>query len=318
MYSVTIIGGGAISSGYDSPSGENILTHIHGALCHPDINLDAVVEVSEKRCQYIIEKWGNGFDVFSNLEDYIIKYKSDIIVVATPTHTHLKIIEDLLFLYTPKLIICEKPIVSSLIEYERLNLLLKKTNTKIITHFPRRFDPSMNILKNKIRSVDEIYHFYGTFTKGLVHNGSHMIDLINMLVGDINNINLITKKIINNEIFGKFLVQTDKTSGVISNINNDKLSLFEFTIYTNRAKYEIIGHEQNIKISCIENSKKFDTYVSYSNEETLSKTLDKYGYNLFDYTIKLIDNDVFYQELKNVQDNVNRFIFLTQNKFLEN
>lgn len=318
MSSVTIIGGGAISCGYDSPNDENILTHIHGALSHPDINLDAIIEVNEQRCQYIIKKWGNGFEVFSHLEDCITKYKSDIIIVATPTHTHLKIIEKLLSLHNPELIICEKPIVSSLSEYERLMILLEKSHTKIITHFTRRFDPSMNIIKEKIRNAKEIYHFYGTFTKGLIHNGSHMIDLINMLVGDIYDIESINKKIINNDIFGKFLVETDRSSGVISNIDNDELSLFEFTVYTNIFKFEIIGHEQSVVINYIENSKKFSNYISYSKEEIFSKTLDKYGYNLLDYSIKLIGNDTMYYELKTIQDNVNKFIFLTQNKFLEN
>jgi hypothetical protein len=144
-----------------------------------------------------------------------------------------------------------------------------------------------------------------------------MIDLISMLIGNMINIEAIEKKLINNDIFGKFLIETDRGSGVISNIDNDELSLFELTIYTNMAKLEIVGHEQNIIINYVENSKKFSNYISYSKEEILSKTLDKCGYNLFDYAVKLIDDDALYCELKTIQDKVNEFIFLTQNKFLE-
>ena len=317
MYSVTIIGGGAISCGYDNPNDTHVTTHTHGAILHSDISLKAIVEVDEKRQQYIANKWGESFKIFSNIQNCIQSYTSDIIIVATPTDTHFQIIKQVLYYYTPKLIICEKPFVSNLDEYEQLNLLLEKSNTKIITHFPRRFDPSINILQQKINQANEIYHFYGTFTKGLIHNGSHMIDLIHMFIGDLTHIQPIEKEICNKDIFGKFFITTDKASGIISNIDNDKLSLFELVIYSDIAKFAITGDKQNIVIHYTKNSEDFKDYISYSVQETLSKTLDKYGYNLFDSAINLIENDKEYNKIKTIQDNVNRFIFLAQKTFLE-
>ena len=244
MYSLTIVGGGNISCGYDNPKGNDILTHINGALHHPNIILNSIVEINEDRQKYILNKWGNGFDIYSSLENSIDKHKSDIFIVATPTKLHFKVITDILSIYSPKLIICEKPIVSNLSELEKLNKLIKLHNIKIVTNYSRRFDKSLNVLKDKILNANNKYHFYGTFTKGLIHNGSHMIDLINMLVGNIYNIESINKEIINDDIFGQFIVETDFCKGIISNINDDKLSVFELVIYTDLAKVIIVGENK--------------------------------------------------------------------------
>ena len=54
MYSLIIIGGGAVACGYDSPNDKDIITHIHGALLHPKIHLNAIVELKKDRREYIM------------------------------------------------------------------------------------------------------------------------------------------------------------------------------------------------------------------------------------------------------------------------
>ena len=317
MYTLTIVGGGAISCGYDSPKDEKILTHINGALQHSEIILDSIIEIKKERQQYILNKWGESFDIFSQLEESIDEYKSDIFIVATPTNSHLKIIEKILSIYCPKLIICEKPIVSNLKEFEILNRLLKKSNTKIITNFVRRFDPSLNALKEIISKTNKKYHFHGTFTKGLIHNGSHMMDLINMLIGHIYNIDYINKEMINNDFFGQFIVQTNFCNGVISNINTDKLSVFELTIYTDIAEIKIIDATKEIFIKYIDKSNLLNGFQTYLLKNELEYTLKKSAYNTFEYVIDLLKDDEKYQKLKLEQLNVNELIFNTQKKLME-
>lgn len=317
MYTLTIIGGGAMSCGYDNPKDENILTHTHGAIIHPKITLDSIVEINQERQIYIKDKWGEDINIYSKLEDSIKEYQSDIFIVATPTYLHLEVIENILLKCSPKLIICEKPIVSNLNEFNILNKLIKQSNTKIVTNFPRRFDESLNFLREKMRHTNKKYHFHGTFTKGLIHNGSHMIDLINMLVGNIYNIDSINKEIVNDDVFGQFLVETDSCKGIISNINSDKLSIFELTIYTNIAKIEIINSSKKITIKSIDKLNLIQNFEVYSLEEEYPWTLKKSAYNTFDYVIKLLEDDVQYESFEFEQYNINKLIFDTQKKLME-
>lgn len=317
MYSLTIIGGGAISTGYDSPTDDNILTHIHGALVHSSIKLDAIVEINKEQQIHIRDKWGEEFDIFSSTQDAFDRYRSDIVVVATPTSSHLHVIKDIYSIYEPKLILCEKPIVMSIDELNELENIQKQKSTKILTNYIRRFDPSLNKIKDFIQDNKSIiHHFYGTFTKGFLHNGSHMIDLIYMLVGEIDNLEVINKNIISQDIFGQFIVKTDKCGGVISNINNNQLSLFEFIIYTDTAKIEIRGSKQDNYIYHVKKSDIFKGYQSFSERERLPKTLDKYGYNTLEFAIRMIENDNLYSEVNAEQSRVNRFILLTQQKLI--
>lgn len=317
MYSLTIIGGGNVACGYDSPNDTDIITHIHGALRHPKIQLNAVVELNNQRSKYIKKKWGSSFKVFSNLKDCIKEYKSNIVVISTPTNLHLKNIEELLNLYNPNLIIVEKPIVANINEYEKLNILLKKAKVRIITHFTRRFDPSMTILTKLLKKEKKIHHFYGTFSKGLIHNGSHMIDLINRLMGNINKIEYLNKKIISKDIFGKFLIETKRSTGIISNIKSNKLGVFDLLIYTDKLKIEIINHQKHIVISHVKYNKKIKNELIYSKVKILKKTLNQWGLNLYDYMIKILGSKILYNKLKKEQKILNQLIFETQKKFFK-
>jgi len=318
MYSMTIVGAGNIACGYDSPKLKYILTHIHAAIKHPAIKLDSIIETEIKKHKNILNKWGGNINIYSDLKDSMSIYKSDIFVVANPTDQHLLTIKKILKNHSPKLIICEKPIVSNLKELKNLYELFEKHNTKIITNFPRRFEPSLNILKKKILKLKQKYHFYGTFNKGLIHNGSHMIDLINMLVGNINKIDSIDHEIINNDFFGKFLIKTDNCNGVISNINSQKLAIFELIIFSKTLKIEIIGSDKNILINHIQNSSLYKNFKNYVIKNELPRTPGKSAMNTFDFAIGLLKNNKRYEKFKLEQFNTNKIIFDTKKKFINN
>ena len=317
MYTMTIVGGGEITAGYDNPKSKSIITHLHGALKHPKIKIDAVIETNIKRQKYIIKKWGKNIHIFSNLKESLIKNKSDIFVIANPTQKHFKTIKYLLSIHNPKLIICEKPIVSNYIELNNLNNLEIKSKTKIITNFSRRFELSLNTLKKEILKSKTQYHFYGTFSKGLIHNGCHMIDLISMLIGNIFKLDAIEYDIIDKDFFGKFLIETKNCNGVISNINTKKLSVFELTIFTDNAKFEIISSEKKIIINDVSSSINFKNYYNYFFKSKLKNTFNKSAYNTFDCAIKLIEDTKIYKQFKSEQNNINKILYNTQKKLMK-
>jgi len=318
MYSLTIIGAGQISCGYDNPNSKNILTHIHGALSCDVISFDSIVETNKIQRKKMKDKWGDNLNIFPSLEEAFHFNKSEIVIIATPTITHFDIIKSILDIYIPKIIVVEKPVVSSFDEWKELQNILENKNIKIVINFIRRFDPSINKIRNLLNRKDiKISHFYGTFAKGLLHNGSHMMDLIDMLFGNIQKFNYLEKEVINNDIFGKFYIESSNANGIISNISNDNLSLFEITIYTNQLKIEIRGEEQVIYINEINYSNKFEGFVSYSNEMTLENTLNKSGLNTLEYIVDILENESAYKKVYESQKNVNNFIYKVHKELME-
>lgn len=273
------------------------------------------MEINKEQRESIRKKWGQGIQLYSNIKDAFKYNTSDIVIVATPTHTHLNIIQDIFNTYEPKLIICEKPLVTNNKEFTILKKLFNTKISKLLTNFPRRFDPSINKVYDFLqKNTNIIYHFNGTFPKGFIHNGSHMIDLISLLCGNIEDIRPIELQEKDNDYFGKFLVKTNNSSGIIANIDNNELSLFEFTMYTDCAKIEISGANQEISIHHVANSKKFKNYRSYAQIEKLPITLDMYGYNTLAYAIQILEDDQKYSLIKKQQEKVNTILFDTQTK----
>jgi len=145
-----------------------------------------------------------------------------------------------------------------------------------------------------------------------------LIDLVSLIISPVNDISSISQNIVNNDIFGKFLLKTESCDGIICNIDNNKLSIFELTIYTQKAKIEIRGPSQEITIHYISDNGNSSGFKSFSKKKTLINTLDKYAYNLFEYSVNIINNENKYNMLKSKQFFINKLIFETQEKLLEN
>lgn len=122
-----------------------------------------------------------------NIEDLSeLKGKIDVISLCSPTHLHE---EHLTFLYKlgPKVIFCEKPLTPKLETSIEIVNKLANNNISLAVNYSRRWDPSMIELKKiietqvngKLRSITGIYN------KGIINNGSHMLDLLNFLLGPI-------------------------------------------------------------------------------------------------------------------------------------
>ena len=162
-----------------------------------DINVDEALELSVKlNCQY------------TNLQGLI--ENSDIIIVATPPHTHYDLIKR--SLRENKIVICEKPFVSSLSEAEELVKLSKIHNAQLYVAHVRRCYPSVKLAKELVETgimgeLKEIFlqeggkfnykaasnYVYENSLGGvLLDTGSHTIDtalfITNLYEDDIKNI----------------------------------------------------------------------------------------------------------------------------------
>jgi predicted dehydrogenase len=305
-YSLTIIGGGDISVGYDKPNSDNIQTHIHAAFKHPNIKLDCLVEPSRRKIQYIRKKWKGDYSCEESVDEALNKYRSDIIIIASPTETHLSIIDKITSTYIPKIIVCEKPTVANIHQLKTLKSLVFDRKIKIITNFQRRFHPAIN----RIRSIltDEstkIYHFYASFPKGMMHNGSHLIDLLFAVFGRNIKIQPISFVERNKDYFGQFTVRIGDINGFIGNIDNDNISLFELTIFTNNYKIEF--NNDYVRITGVSPHPEFESYIRYGVVENFSNKDSIY--NSLKAVINAIEDDSYCEKIMTEQSKVCDAIF---------
>jgi predicted dehydrogenase len=129
---------------------------------------------------------------FSSIDEILnLDYRFDVISICSPTTYHSHDIKVALQL-SPKLIFCEKPMTTSLHDTERLVEACKTANVMIAVNHTRRWDPAVSELQADILSGrrGELRSIVGIYNKGILNNGSHMLDLLNFLVGPVSIINV--------------------------------------------------------------------------------------------------------------------------------
>ena len=111
-------------------------------------------------------------------------HRFDVVSICSPTASHAHDLEIALRL-GPKLIFCEKPLTTSLAETARLVEECRRSSIRLAVNYSRRFDPDVGKLQidmkegrwGRLRSIS------GCYNKGILNNGSHMLDLIGLLAG---------------------------------------------------------------------------------------------------------------------------------------
>ena len=125
---VLLIGLGNISFKYDLKLSKNfILTHNRAFSLHPNFKIVGAVDNNKKIIFGFSKKYK--IPTFDNVKDALNKLNPELIVVSTPTKTHLKLIKEIFLFHKPKYIVCEKPLGNNLLESFEIRELCEKNNS---------------------------------------------------------------------------------------------------------------------------------------------------------------------------------------------
>ena len=177
MYKALILGAGTIAGGYDNPTDNAILTHAHAYIDNPEIELLGFYDVNYEQAQKMAQKW--------DVKAFAEPINADIISVCVPDEFHTKMVLEAEKL-NPKIIFLEKPVCRNLSEIETLN----KVKIPIAVNYSRSYTKSFRELAKRIKENEfgKYESGCGYYGKGFIHNGSHMVNLLNLLLGKIVNI----------------------------------------------------------------------------------------------------------------------------------
>ena len=106
-------------------------------------------------------------------------------VICSPTNTHFEYLSEFLEVGIP-LIICEKPVCASLEEVKKLRQLGKRSRSRVLINYTRRFQPSFEKLKKRFAhqlTQESLRTISVRYQRGFLNNASHALDLIQFLTG---------------------------------------------------------------------------------------------------------------------------------------
>ncbi len=210
-----VIGLGQIGQGYDFdwPDDSKVLTHASGFHYHPSFELTGGVDPDPANRKRFEKKFE--IPAYVTVEALYAHQSPQIVSIAVPTPLHYCVFKEVIR-YQPLAVICEKPIAETVKQATEMILLAEKSQCALLVNYMRRFDPGVVALKNSIKNGEFGKFLKGTvwYSKGLLNNGSHFLNLLEFILGDVGEItpiqNFNTKRI--DDYAPDFIVEFDGTS----------------------------------------------------------------------------------------------------------
>jgi len=195
-----LVGLGRIGSSLEKdPLREKPCTHAGGLMKNSDCILTAACDIKAEAREAFAAQWSPEYSIelFEDIDALLKKVRPDILSIATPPDTHLKLVRKAAQARVP-VVICEKPLAPSLKEARAIEKIHKEQQVKILVNHERRYSRDYQIAREYIRSKEygELLSVRGTLYFGrntphrdvLLHDGTHMIDVINFLTGSTCNL----------------------------------------------------------------------------------------------------------------------------------
>lgn len=183
-----IVGCGAVAGGYDqargrAPEGE-VLSHARAYALHPGFEVVACVEPDSDRRRAFMDLWAIPAG-FPDLGACTVGF--DVASICVPTEVHPEILSTLLERASPRAVWCEKPLSHDEAASTALVGAYDVAGILLAVNYMRRWDPEMAALRDEIAAGDlgRLQSANGFYTKGILANGSHLLDLLAFLCGTL-------------------------------------------------------------------------------------------------------------------------------------
>ena len=187
-YQVVIVGCGNMGGGFDTdrPSDDWPLSHAGAFTRHEGFQIRACVDPDEGRRTAFASRWGIGQHVPNMASLSPSLGLIDVVSICSPTTLHHDHVMQAIELQ-PKVIFCEKPLTSDVASSEAVVEACKARELALAVNFSRQWDPSIEALIQEIQKGrwGAIRSVVGHYNKGIQNNGSHMVDMLFRLVGDL-------------------------------------------------------------------------------------------------------------------------------------
>ena len=264
-FSFGIIGCGKIAGQYNISNKFNTDDFTHAGAFSKYFDPIICLDKNILKAKSFKNKWN--FKKYSNKLSSLKRNALDILIVATDTDSHYKILLEILKLkIKPKIVVCEKPLTNNYSLCKRIINLYKKKNIKLITNYQRRWDSKNLVIKTKIVKNSFFGQFrsgYCCYSKGALNTSSHLIDLFLLFFGDLKIIKF------NAKYFSDYLSH-DKTKPFALKTKDNKIIYFLPTHY---------NENKNVEIKLFFAKKILETEdacISWSTRDYVSKNILKY------------------------------------------
>lgn len=184
-YRAVVVGCGMAGTAYGAPvDASGMGSHAHAYRGHPRAELVGVCDARDDRLADAVARWAVPSDV--DAARLCERLRPDIVSVATPDDTHAEVAGAILRHAPPRLLFVEKPLATTAASARALLQEAGRVGTTISVNHTRRFVEAFRAVRSDLLAgrYGRIELVRITYGKGLLHNGTHAIDLLRYWLGE--------------------------------------------------------------------------------------------------------------------------------------
>jgi predicted dehydrogenase len=196
--------------------------------------------------------------------------KIDILSICTPTTHRLSILRAALESGI-EIIFCEKPIAYGLEEARQMQWLVDRGKATVFVNYLRRWDPGIQEVASLLKAgqIGHIQHIVAYYGKGILNNGTHIIDLLNLFFGLPLSAQVL--RVVDDSYSDadptvdcvlKYEAEPHDFPVYFMASNYQYFSLFELDIVGTKGRIRIIKNGEQIEVYSVREAK---TFPEYSN-----------------------------------------------------
>ena len=288
QYNVLIIGAGNIGAFFDEPDSEDIITHAHAFKNHDGFKLSGFIDTDESKASSAASIWGG--EVFSSIEDAFKQEEIDIVCITVPDKFHYSILK-IVHNFPVKFVFVEKPISKTLAEASEVLRIYNEKKIPVMVNYSRRFLSEFEYIKGEIDKgiFGNFVSGTGYYGKGLFHNGSHLINLLCYLIGDVaraTSFGSVRDFYDDDESISAVLAFEGNSTFTLNSVDCNLYTIFEMDLLFEKKRIRIVDSGFTIEKYSIQKSARFKGYQNLVLSETVDTSFGKAMYCAVDNIYK--------------------------------
>lgn len=268
------MGAGQIGAGYDRPGPAPPLTYAHAIAKNPAFDLVGFVDPLPEQGHLAVARWGGKW--FPSLQAAWRESPIDVVCVAVPDHVHYQVLTELAA-FSLKIVLAEKPFSRDPDHAREILSLYQQREIPLLINYSRRHVPAFASLAQAIRAGQHgaLLQGVGYYGKGSVHNGSHLVNLLLYLFGDLTfaqRIGVIVDYHKEDPTASVLLRATPPQSPIALHAVDSRLvSIFELDLLFSQQRIKMTNSGRRLEFYELKENPDFPGYCEYSlvrREET--------------------------------------------------
>ena len=307
-----IIGCGSIgSSMQDKLGAENrgICTHAAAYKQNDNVELVAFCDASKDILQQSIQRWGE-HSCYDNYQQLLYEQNPQLVSIATHVDSHFEITKACLSNESVQAVLLEKPVSNDLEEAKELLEIANQKNKLLSINYTRRFLPIFRKLSADIaiKKWGEPISVNGIYTKGIIHNGTHWIDLYRMMFGEPVSATATAKFACSTKVDPEisFTLQQDAFMHVdVQSFPVSAYTIFDMDILFAKGRIRVIDQSDTVEIYEVKKNHPFDGYEALELTERYEHCLkDSMTYAIDDLVAAVLSGSKLLSPVRNAIRNI--------------